>query len=101
MGLIYDIDLATSLIGSIIDPLTESPDVINATIAGSIDLNHVQSPTLSYGLAHRASITWFTLAIGKAVHRLSQNAPGAGLTCSSWTTKKVSMRYTTIIEGIE
>jgi len=101
MDLVYDIDLVTSLIGSIIDPLTEVSDVINATIAGSVNLNHIQSPTLGYCLAHRASITWFTLAVAKAVHCLSQDAPGAGLTCSSWTTKKVGMRYTTTTEGVE
>jgi len=101
MGLVYDIDLVTSLIRSIIDSLTEFSDIINATIAGSIDLNHVQSPTLGYCLAHSTSITWFTLAIGKAVHCFSQDAPGAGLACSSWTTKKVSMRYTTIFKSVE
>jgi len=101
MDLVYDIDLVTSLIGSIVDPLTEVSDVINATIAGSINFNHIQSPALGYCLAHRASVTWFSLAIGKAIHCFSQDAPGAGLTCSPWTTKKVSVGYTTAIEGVE
>jgi len=100
MDLVYNIDLVTSLVGSIVDPLTEVSDVINATIAGSINLNNIQSPTLGYCLAHRASIARFTLTIGKAIHRLGQDASGAGLTCSSWTIKKVGVRYTTTIEGI-
>jgi hypothetical protein len=101
MDLIYDIDLVTSLIGSIVNPLAEATDVLNTPVTGSINLNYIQSSTLGYCLAHRASITWFPLAIGKAVHCFSQDAAGAGLTRSSRTTKKVSMRYTTTIEGIE
>jgi len=37
MDVIYDIDLVTSLVGSIIDLLTEAPDIINASVTGSIN----------------------------------------------------------------
>jgi hypothetical protein len=38
---IYDIDLVTGLVGSIVDLLTKVSDVINTPIAGSINLYHI------------------------------------------------------------
>jgi len=38
---INDIDLVAGLIWSIVDPLPEVSDFINATIAGSINLNDI------------------------------------------------------------
>jgi len=100
MDLVYDVDLVAGLVRGVINPVAEASDVINTTITGSINLNHIQSPTLGDCLAYRASVTRFTLAIAKAVHCLSQDAPGAGLTCPSWTIKKIGVRYTTTIEGV-
>jgi hypothetical protein len=100
MNLIYNIDLVTSLVGSIIDPLTEVSDFIDTPIAGSINLNHIQSPAFGYCLAHGASIARFTLAIGETIHRLGQNASGTGLTCASWTVEKIGVRHTTTTESI-
>ena len=100
MDFVYDIDLVTGFTGSIVSSLAEVPDIVNAGVAGGINLYDIQSPALGYCLAHGAGITRFTLAIGKTIHRLGQDAPGAGLTCSSWTTKKIGMRYTTSIKGI-
>ncbi|MBA7678057.1 hypothetical protein ES703_86328 [subsurface metagenome] len=100
MNFVYNIDLVTGLVRSIVDPVTEVSDFINATIASSINFYDIQSPTLAYCLAHGASITRFTFAIGKAIYCLSQDAASGGLACSSWTTKKVGVRHTTTIEGI-
>ncbi len=97
---IYDVDLVTGFAGSIVDSFTEVADIINAGVTGGINFYDIQSPALGYCLAHRASVTRFTLAIGKAIHRLSQDTPGAGLTGTSWTIKKISVRDTTTIEGI-
>ena len=101
MDFIYNINLVAGLIWSIVDPLPEVSDFINTPIAGGINLNDIQGSTLSYCLANTASIARFTLAISKTIHRLSQNTSGGGLTGSSWTTKKVGMRYTTATQGIE
>jgi len=100
MDFIYYIDLIASLVGSIIDPLTEVSDFINTPVTGSINFYDIQSPALSYCLANMASIARLTLAVGNTIHCLSQNAPGGGLTCSPGTTKKVGMSYTTTSEGI-
>ena len=98
---IYNIDLVAGLIGGIIHPLPKVSDLVNATITSSINLNYIQSPSLGYCLAHRAGIAWLTLTvIGKAVHCLSQDAPGASLTCSPGPTKKIGMRYPTTTKGI-
>ncbi|MBA7638490.1 hypothetical protein ES703_46146 [subsurface metagenome] len=95
MDFINNIDLVTGLVWRIGDLLTEVSDFINATITGSINFYDIQSPTFGYRLAEVATITWFALAVGKTVHCFSQNAPNAGLTRSSWTVKKIGMRYTT------
>lgn len=100
MNFVYNIDFITGLVRRIVDPVTELSDFVNATVAGSINFYDIQSPALAYCLAHRASITRFTLTIGQAIYCLSQDAASGGLACSSWTTKKVGVRYTTTIEGI-
>jgi len=100
MDFIYDIDFITGLVRSVVDLLPELSDIINAAIAGSINLDDIQSSTLGYCLAHRASITRLPLAIGKTIHCLSQNASGAGLTSASRTTEKIGMRYMTATQGI-
>ena len=99
---VYDIDLVTSLVGGIVDLLPEVADIVNAGITGGINLNNVQSRARGYRLAHRTGIARFTLTvIGKAVYRLSQDAPGAGLTRASWAAKKIGMGYPTTAECIK
>jgi len=100
MDFIYNIDLVAGLVRRIVDLLPEVSDFIDAAIAGSINFYNIQSPSLGYCLAHGAGVAWLALTIGKTIHCLSQNAPGAGLTCSSWSTKKIGMRYTATTEGI-
>jgi hypothetical protein len=100
MDFIYDIDLVTGLVWSIVDLLPEAPDIFNTSVTSSINLNHIQSPALGYCLANATIITWFTLAIGKTIYCLSQNTPGAGLARSSWTAEKIGMRHTPATEGV-
>jgi hypothetical protein len=101
MDFIYNVDLVTSLIGGIINPLAEVPDIINASVTGGINLNKIYSPALVYCLAHGASIARFTLTVIKTIHCLSQDAAGAGLTGSSRTTKEIGVGDTLAFEGIE
>jgi len=101
MDFVYNVNLVTGLTGSIINPLAEVPDIINASVAGGINLNKIYRPAFIYGLAHGASIARFPLAIIKTIHCLGQDAAGAGLTRSSRTTKEISVGDTTTIEGIE
>jgi len=98
---INNIYLVVGLVGGIVNLLAEVSDFINAAIAGSINFYNIQSPALGYCLAQRTGIARFPLAVGEAVHRLSQDASGAGFTCASGTVKKIGMRYPTTIEGIE
>jgi len=95
MNLIYDVNLIPCLVGSIGYPLTEVSHFIDTPIAGSINLNDIQSPALGYCLAQAAIIARLTIAVGKAVHRLSQNASGTGLTGASWAAEKIGVRDTT------
>ena len=97
---VYDVDLVAGLVGSIVDLLTETPDIINTGVAGGINFDDVQSPGLGYCLAHRARIARLTITITKTVHRLSQNACRAGLTRSSWATKKIGVRHTATTKGV-
>ena len=41
MDFVYDVDFVTGLVGSVVDPFPELPDVINATIAGSINFYNI------------------------------------------------------------
>jgi len=100
MDFVYNIYLVAGLVGSIVSSFAEVSDIVNASVAGGINLNHIQSPALGYCLANGASIARFTLTIGKTVYRLSQNTPGAGFTGSSGTVEKIGVRYTTTTEGV-
>ena len=90
---VYDVDLVTGLVGSIVDLLTEAPDIINTSVTGGINFYNIKSSNLGYCLAHGASIARLTITIGEAVYCLSQNAGGASLACSPRATKKIGVRY--------
>jgi len=100
MDFIYDIYLVTGLVRSVVSPLTEVSDIVNASVTGGINLNHIQSPALGYCLTNGASVARFALAIGKAVHRLSQNTAGAGFAGAPGTTKKIGVSYAFTTEGV-
>jgi len=101
MDFVDDIDLVAGLVGGIVDLLTETADIVDTSVTGSVNFDDIQSPGLSYCLAHGAGITGLTLAIGETIHRLSQNTPGASLAGSPWATKKVGMRCTATTESVE
>ena len=101
MDFVYDVDLVAGLIGGIINPLAEVPDIINASITGGINLNKIYRPAFVYGLAYGTSIARFPLTIIKTIHCLSQDAAGAGFTGSSRTTKEIGVGDTLATEGIE
>ena len=44
--------------------------------------------------------SWLTLAIGQAVDRLGQDAPGAGLTCPPRAAEKIGVGYPAPAEGV-
>jgi hypothetical protein len=92
VNFIDDIDLEARLVGGVVNPLSQLPDVINTTIAGGINLYHVESLALGDSLAHGAAVAWLTVAIGEAVHCFSQDTPGAGLAGTSRSAEKVGMR---------
>ncbi len=98
---VYDVDLVASLVGRIIDPLTQATDIINTSVAGGINFNDIQGFAFIGCLAHGAGVAWFTLAIVQAIYRLSQNTASAGLASSSRTTKEIGMRYLAAGKGIE
>ena len=96
-----DVDLVACLVGCIVDLLTETADIVDASVAGSVNFDDIQSAALGYCLTHGAGIAGFTVAIGETIYRLSQNARGAGLAGSPRATKKIGMRYTAAAESIE
>jgi hypothetical protein len=101
MDFVYDIDLMPCFAGGVIGSLAEVADIIHAGVAGGVNLYDIQSPALSYCLAHGAGIARFTFAIAQAINCLSQDAPGGGLTRSSGAAKKVGVRDAFTDEGIK
>jgi hypothetical protein len=97
---IYDVDLEAGLVGGVINLLTEASDVVDAGVAGGVNLYDVQCLSFGYCLADVAGVARFALAIGKTIYRFSQNTRRAGFTCSSRTAEKVGVRDTAAIEGI-
>jgi len=101
MDFIDDIDFVSGLVGSIVDLLPEVSDFVNAAVAGSINLDDIESPSLGDFLTHRASITRLTFTIVVlTIYCLSQNTSGAGLTSAARTTEKIGMRDMTASQGV-
>jgi hypothetical protein len=100
MDFINDVHLISSTVGGILDPLAEFPDVLDSTVAGGINLYHIQRPALSHSFTHLAGVTRLPLAVGKAVEGFGQDTPGAGFACTSRATEEISVSYPPGPQGI-
>ena len=87
-----DIDLVARLVGGIVDLLPQVADIVDAAVAGGINLDHIQGPALGDGLAHGAGIARLALAVGEAVDRLGQDARGAGLAGAARAAEEIGVR---------
>ena len=101
MDFVDNIDLIARLVGRIVDLLAKVADVVNAGVAGGINLNEINRATVVYCLAQGAGITRLTLAISKAVYRFGQDTTGAGLAGAAWTAEEIGVRYPTAAQGIK
>jgi hypothetical protein len=101
MDFIYYIYFVTGLVRGIVSPLAEVSDIVNSSLAGGINLNHIQGSALGYCLANGAGIARFALAIGNTVYCLSQNTTGAGFTRPPGAAEEISVRYPAATEGIK
>jgi hypothetical protein len=100
MDFVNDVHLISSAVGGIVDPLAQFPDVIDATVAGSIDLYHIQCPAPIHSFTHLTGVTRLPLTVGKAVDGLGQDTPGAGFACTSRATEEISMSYPPGLQGV-
>ena len=92
MDFVYDIHLVAGLVGSVVDLLAQAADIVNTGVAGSVNLDYVERPTLGDCPAHFAGVAGLALTAGETVDRFGEAARGAGLACSARATEKVGMR---------
>jgi len=91
MNLINDISLITATARDIIYFFPERADIVNASVAGGVYLDHVHKPTLVYGTAYFTPVTGFTILRIKTVNGLDQDTPGAGFPGAPRARKEVGM----------
>src|SRR6478672_641752 len=75
MRLVEDVDLAPQIGRGVLDPFAEIPDVANAPVAGGVDLDEVEGPTLADRDTRLAGVARVAVLEVRAVERLGED-PG-------------------------
>ena len=97
---VYDVDLVASKIWGIVDFFPQVTNFINAPIARCIYFYYIQSIAFVNCPTYVTVIAGLTLRRIKAIHRLGQDARGAGLPSASWTAEKVGVSYSPAVNRI-
>ena len=92
MDLVHDIDLVSELGGREVDLVAQVADVVNAAIAGRVNLDQVEGAALINRDTAVADVVRFAVGWGKTVHRLGKYAGGARLAGASRPAEQVGMR---------
>ena len=101
MYFVNDVDLVPRFVRGVINPFSEVADIIHAGVAGGVNFNDVQSSAFGDCLTPFAGVAGFALAFsGETVDCLGENAAGAGLAGTAWTTEKVGMRNMVATQGV-
>jgi hypothetical protein len=93
MNLINDIDLVSELVGGEIYLIAKRTDVVDAPVAGSVDLNQVQRPAFADRDTGMALIVRLAVDRRFAVNGFRENSGRAGFACASRTAKQIRMGY--------
>jgi hypothetical protein len=95
------IDLIAKYIRGIVDPLLKIVHIVDAAVAGLVDLDDIESIALIYGKARVAFIAGLALYRPLAVDCLGQYAGCAGLAAAARAAKEIGMRDPAAFDGIE
>src|SRR5581483_1927453 len=78
--LVDDVDAEARLVWGVADPLSKLADVVDAAIAGGVDLHQVERGAGEAGAAEGAGVAGLAVLGVEAVERAEQDAGQAGLT---------------------
>ena len=92
MHFVYDIDLVARVAGREPDLVAQVADVVDAAIAGGVNLNEVKSAPVVDGNADAAFVVRLALGGRKAIHRLGEDARRAGFARAARAAKQVCVR---------
>ena len=74
--------------------------VIDATIAGGVQLNEIECPTRPISLAAITLIAWVSVLGARAVNRLGKETARCGLAGASRSREQVGVRHPTRLDGV-
>ncbi len=100
MNFVNDVELDVGLARSKTNFLTQIADLINATIAGRINFDHIQQPALVHRLADGTGATRYAISFTHAVDGLGQQAGCGSFACATGAGKKVGVRHTIRCERV-
>jgi len=100
VNLIDDIDLVAQEVGGVIDALFELIHIVDAAVAGLVNLDNIEGAALIYGCAGVAFIAGFSINGGLAVDRLGKDAGCRGLAAAAWPAEEVGMSDAVASDGI-
>ena len=101
--LVDQIDLVGAAGRGICGIFPQRPDTLDAVVAGTVDLKHIETPSLGNlhtGIANAAGIVGRAILAGLAVQRLGQNTGGRGLSHPARADKEIRLRETTPRDGV-
>jgi hypothetical protein len=89
-----DIHLPSDGAGGVVDAFPERTDIINAPVAGRIDLDYIETPALGDGDTCLARIARLASLRIETVHRPGENPAGACLSRAPWTAEEIRVTDT-------
>ena len=97
--LVDDVYLAPGFGGRVLHLFPQVANVVDAPVAGGVDLDDVHRPTLVYGRADGAGVVRFPGLWRQAVHGLGENAGGAGLAGAAGPAEQVGVSDAADVHG--
>ena len=100
VDLVNDVDLERALGGGEVDLLAQAADVVDAAVAGGVDLDQVHGPGLVDGGAGAALVARLAVPRLQAADGLGKNAGGAGLARAPRPAEQVRVGHPALHDGL-
>ena len=97
---VYDVDLISSFAGGEMDLFPEVSDIVDASIAGGVDLDQVEGSSLIDRHTYLALIVGLAVLRRQAGGGLRQDPGRAGLAGTSGTAKQVGVGHSSLRDGV-
>ena len=100
VGFVDDVDLASALGRHEVDPVTDVANLVNAPVAGGVQLDDVHVAAIVDGDAKVALVARVSLLRVGAIDRFGQYAGGGGFARAAWPAEQVAVANPVLHDGL-